>query len=62
MSRRKFACVLRAAFSVRRNHEGNKRIVDDADMVVTLVSPDRKGGTENAIKHAEKAGKPVTLL
>ena len=40
----------------------NKGFVDDADMVVALVSPDRKGGTEKIIMYAETAGKPVTLL
>jgi predicted Rossmann fold nucleotide-binding protein DprA/Smf involved in DNA uptake len=44
---------------VRRYHERNARVVADADMVVAFVSADRKGGTENTIRHARRAGKPV---
>jgi hypothetical protein len=46
----------------RRHHERNQRIVDDAHVVYALVSSDRKGGTEDTIRRAVKAGKPVHLL
>lgn len=47
--------------AVRRYHARNARVVADADMVVAFVSPDRKGGTENTIGHARRAGKPVEI-
>lgn len=46
----------------RRHHERNRRIVDDADIVLAFVSADRKGGTENTISHALATGKPVEIL
>ncbi len=46
----------------RRHHERNRRIVDDADRVLAFVSANRKGGTENTIRHALNAGKPVEIL
>jgi hypothetical protein len=45
----------------RRYHERNQRIIDDCDEVLALVDQSRKGGTEDAIKRAVKAGKPVTI-
>lgn len=47
--------------AVRRYHERNARVVADADMVVAFVAVDRKGGTENTIRHAIRAGKPVEI-
>lgn len=44
-----------------RYYQRNQAIVDDADQVVAFVAPDRRGGTEDAIRRAEAAGKPVTL-
>ncbi len=49
------------AEAVRRYHERNARVVADADMVVAFVAEDRKGGTENTIRHAKRAGKPVEI-
>jgi predicted Rossmann fold nucleotide-binding protein DprA/Smf involved in DNA uptake len=49
------------AEAVRRYHERNALVVADADMVVAFVAADRKGGTENTIRHARRAGKPVEI-
>ncbi len=46
----------------RRYHRRNQLIVDAADEVVALVSPNRTGGTEDTIKRALRKGIPVTLL
>ena len=47
--------------AARRYHARNQRIVDDADLVVAFVAPDRKGGTEDAIRRARRAGKRVLI-
>lgn len=39
----------------------NQRIVDDAEIVIAFVAPDRTGGTEDVIRRALRAGKPVEL-
>lgn len=46
----------------QRYYERNQTVVDDCDQLAALVAPDRKGGTEDTIRRALKAGKPVTLL
>lgn len=46
----------------RRYHARNQDVVDDADRVVALVAPDRRGGTEDTIRRAQRAGKGVTIL
>ena len=43
-------------------YDRNRRIVMDADLVVAFVASDRKGGTENAIKQAKRAGRRVILV
>lgn len=40
----------------------NYKIAADSDVLVALVAPDRKGGTENTIKHMTKMGKPILLV
>jgi hypothetical protein len=51
-------CVqLVAAFS----HGRNPMLVDDSDMVIAFVAPDRTGGTEDTIRRAVRAGKPVEV-
>lgn len=45
----------------RRYHERNQRVVDASDRVIAFVSADRKGGTEDTIRRAERAGKPVEI-
>jgi hypothetical protein len=44
-----------------RYYARNQRIVDDSDMVIAFVAPDRRGGTEDTIRRAERAGKPVEV-
>ncbi len=46
----------------RRYHKRNQLIVDAADEVVALVALDRKSGTEDTIRRAERKGIPITLL
>ena len=40
----------------------NEVVILDCDIVFALIAADRKGGTENALKHAEKHGKPSYLV
>jgi len=47
---------------VKRYYERNLIVADDSDFVFAMVSSDRKGGTENTIKHAKKLGKNVELI
>jgi hypothetical protein len=42
-------------------YERNRKIAQNADMVHAFVSPDRKGGTENTINHAEAVNIPVVI-
>ena len=46
----------------RRHHNRNQRIVDIADELIALVAPDRRGGTEDTIRRAERKGIPITIL
>jgi hypothetical protein len=46
----------------RRYHARNQQIVDAADEVFALVEPDRKGGTEDTIRRAQRKGIPITIL
>ena len=54
-------CSQRFEFT-KRFYERNQRVVDDSERVAAFVAPDRKGGTEDTIKRAAKAGKPVVIL
>lgn len=47
--------------SCRRFYARNERIALSCDVMYAFVSPDRKGGTENAVKHARAYGKQVHL-
>ena len=47
--------------AARRLYERNQRVVDDCDRVVAFVAPDRRGGTEDTIRRAGRAGKPVEI-
>lgn len=40
----------------------NTRIAEDADVLLALVAPDRKGGTEDTIRKALRLGKEVILV
>jgi hypothetical protein len=44
-----------------RYYARNQRIVDDSDLIVAFVAPDRTGGTEDTIRRAKRAGKPVEV-
>ena len=46
----------------RRYHNRNQRIVDAANAVIALVAPERRGGTEDTIRRAQRKGIPVTIL
>ena len=39
----------------------NKLIAENCDVLYAFVAPDRKGGTENTIKHAKKLGKKIEI-
>lgn len=48
--------------ATRRYYARNQKIAEDCDRLVALISHDRKGGTEDTIRRAERLGKPVTLI
>ena len=48
--------------AVSRYYERNKKIAEYATGgIYAFVSEDRKGGTENTIKHAQKLGRKIVL-
>jgi hypothetical protein len=47
--------------AAERYYGRNQRIVDGCDRVIAFAAPDRKGGTEDTIRRALRAGKPVDL-
>ena len=47
--------------AARRYHVRNQRIGEYCDRVIAFVVPDRTGGTEDRIRRAQRAGKPVEL-
>lgn len=53
-------CKQRHDFT-KRYYERNQRVIDACDSVVAFVASDRKGGTEDTIKRARAAGKPVDV-
>jgi hypothetical protein len=44
-----------------RHYARNQLIVDEADRIIAFVAPDRRGGTEDTIRRAVRAGKPVEV-
>ena len=46
---------------IKRFYERNLKVAREADRIIAFVAPDRKGGTENTIKQAQKLGKPVFI-
>lgn len=46
----------------KANYARNLKIAQDCETLYAFVSPDRKGGTENTIKHAKKLGKMVVVI
>jgi len=47
--------------ATRRYHARNQVIIDDSDRIIAFVAPDRTGGTEDTIRRAKRARKPVEL-
>jgi hypothetical protein len=47
--------------AAERFYARNQRVVDDSDLIIAFVAPDRTGGTEDTIRRAIRAGKPVEL-
>ena len=48
--------------AVNAYYARNKEIAQYCDLLIAIVSKERKGGTENTIKHAEASGKEIILL
>lgn len=44
-----------------RYYARNRKVAETCDVMAAFVSNDRRGGTENAVKHARKLGKRVLL-
>ena len=40
----------------------NTKIAEDCDVLIAIVAEDRKGGTEDTIKKAEKLGKEIVIV
>jgi hypothetical protein len=47
--------------AIGRYYARNKLIADNCDMLIALVSEDRRGGTENTIAHARKRTIPIHI-
>lgn len=47
--------------AAQRYYDRNQRIVEDCDRLIAFPAPERTGGTEDTIRRAVKAGKPVEL-
>jgi hypothetical protein len=47
--------------ATKRYYARNQTIVDDSDRIIAFAAPDRAGGTEDTIRRAKRAGKPVEL-
>ena len=43
-------------------HARNTLIAQDCDVLIAVVAPDRKGGTENTVEKARTLGKRVILV
>jgi len=43
-------------------HARNRQIVENSDVIFAFVAPDRRGGTENTIKHARELGVRVEII
>lgn len=46
----------------KRYHARNQRVADACERVVAFVAADRKGGTEDTIRRARRAGKLVEVV
>ena len=45
----------------KRYYERNQRIVNESDLIVAFLAPNRTGGTEDTIRRAKRADKPVEV-
>jgi hypothetical protein len=45
-----------------RYYARNKRIAEGCDVLIALPAPDRRGGTESTIRHAQSIGRAITFL
>jgi predicted Rossmann fold nucleotide-binding protein DprA/Smf involved in DNA uptake len=48
--------------AARRYHDRNTLVAQACDELIALVANDRKGGTEDTVRKAVAAGKPVTIV
>ena len=48
--------------AVKEYYARNKLIAEYCDILIAVVSSNRKGGTENTIKYAEKLNKKIILI
>lgn len=48
--------------ATEKYYKRNKQIAEYCDILIALVSKDRKGGTENTIKYAKQLNKKIILL
>jgi len=47
--------------ATKRYYARNQAIVDESAGIIAFVAPDCTGGTEDTIRRAERAGKPVEV-
>jgi hypothetical protein len=47
--------------AAHRYHDRNRRIAEDCDRMIAFPASDRTGGTENAMAHARRLGKPIEI-
>ena len=49
-------------FGRRAGFIRNTKIAEDSDILIAVVAPDRKGGTEDTVKKVQMRGKKVVLV
>lgn len=54
-------CKMRYEFT-KAYYARNELIAKECDVLVAFVAKDRKGGTENTIKHAQVLGKEIIII
>ena len=47
--------------ATKRYYARNQAMVNDSDRIIAFVAPERTGGTEDTIRRAERAGKPIEV-
>lgn len=48
--------------AARRYFARNQALVDDSDRIIAFPAADRSGGTEDTIRRAVAAGKPIQII